>query len=174
MGTIDIVLLILFIPGITRGFYRGVVLQLVSLLAVVVGCIVASRFANGLSELALHQFTEVDPKLMYVICFALLFLLSAIVMSVLGRLFTKLIHFASLGWLNRVLGAVFSIFISAFVLGLLISLFEGLNSSWQIADPETFKDLRVWPFLRDFACGILPTLKAFIHDYVVPASLTVY
>ena len=170
MGTIDIVLLVLFIPGVVRGISKGIVLQVVSLLAIVVGAVVASRFAQDVADVALLQFSGVDGKLMYVICFALLFLACAVVMGLVGRLITKLIKRATLGWVNRLLGAVFSIFITAFVLGLLISVFEGLNASWNIVAPETFADLKIWPALRDLAAGILPQLKTFITDYMAPAA----
>lgn len=170
MGTIDIVLLALFIPGIIMGFAKGVISQIVSLISIVVGAVVASRFAQDVADVALLQFTGVDGKLMYVICFTLLFLTCVLVMAIVGKLITKLFKIATLGWINRLLGAVFSIVITAFLLGLLISVFEGLNSSWEIADPEQFADLKIWPALRDFAAGILPQLKIFISDYVAPAT----
>ena len=170
MGTIDIVLLALFIPGLIQGVAKGIVTQIVSLISIVVGAVVASRFAQDVADVALLQFSGVDGKLMYVICFALIFLACVIVMAIVGRLITKLIKIATLGWINRLLGALFSLFITAFVLGLLISVFEGLNANWHIADPESFADLKVWPALRDFSAGILPQLKLFISDYVAPAA----
>lgn len=170
MGTIDIVLLALFIPGIIQGFVKGIITQIVSLISIAAGAVVASRFAQDVADVALLQFTGVDGKLMYIICFVLLFLACVIVMAIFGKLITKLIKIATLGWINKLLGALFSLFITAFVLGLLISVFEGLNASWHIVDPESFADLKIWPALRDFSSGILPQLKLFISDYVAPAA----
>ena len=91
-------------------------------------------------------------------------------MALVGHLVTKLFKVATLGWLNRLLGALFAIFTTALLLGLLISVFEGLNASWNIVDPEKLVDLKVWPVLRDFASGILPQLKVFVGQYLNPET----
>ena len=170
MGTIDIVLLALFIPGLILGFAKGIIMQVVSLVSLIVGAVVASRFAQEVADVALLQFSGVDGKVMYVICFALLFLACVLVMMLVGKLITRLFKAATLGWINRLLGALFSLFITAFALGFLISVFEGLNESWNIVDPEQFADLKVWPALRDFSGWILPQLKLFISDQMAPAA----
>ncbi|MCR5327166.1 MAG: CvpA family protein [Bacteroidales bacterium] len=169
MATIDIILLALFIPGFILGLVKGLVTQVVSLVSVVVGVIVAGRFAPDLTEIAMLQFgTQEGPT--HVVCFILIFLVCALVMALVGRLITKLFKIATLGWLNRLLGAVFALFTTAILLGLLISVFEGLNASWNIVDPEKYADLRVWPLLRDFASGILPQLKVFVGQYLNPET----
>ena len=87
-------------------------------------------------------------------------------MALVGHLITKLIKVATLGWLNRLLGGLFAIFTTALLLGLLISVFEGLNANWNIVAPEKFEDLKVYPILRDFAAGLVPQLKVFIDQFI--------
>ena len=165
MATIDIILLALFIPGIIVGFAKGIITQIVSLLAVVVGAVLASRFSPQLTEVAMLQFGTEEP-VTHVVCFIVIFLVSALLMALIGHLITKLIKVATLGWLNRLLGALFAIFTTALLIGLLISVFEGLNANWNIVPPETFEDLKVYPILRDFAAGIVPQLKVFIDQFI--------
>lgn len=169
MATIDIILLALFIPGLILGLVKGLVTQVVSLVSVIVGVIVAGRFAPDLTEVAMTQFgTQETPT--HIVCFIVIFLFCALLMALVGRLITKLFKIATLGWLNRLLGAVFGIFTTALLLGLLISVFEGLNSSWNLMDTEKIAELRVWPILRDFASGILPQLKVFVGQYLNPET----
>lgn len=165
MSTVDIILLALFLPGIILGLAKGVVTQIVSLLAVGVGIFLAGRFSPQLTDIAMLQFGTSEQST-HVICFILIFLVTALVMALVGKLITKLFKVATLGWFNRLLGMLFAIFTTALVLGLLISLFEGLNASWGIVDPEKLSDLKVYPFLRDFSSGIVPQLKVFIDQFV--------
>ncbi|MBR5043552.1 MAG: CvpA family protein [Bacteroidales bacterium] len=165
MATFDIILLALFIPGIILGLAKGIITQIVSLLAVVVGAILASRYSPDLTQIAMLQFGTEEP-VTHVVCFIVIFLASALIVALIGHLITKLIKVATLGWLNRLLGGLFAIFTTALVIGLLISVFEGLNANWNIVDPEKFADLKVYPILRDFAAGIVPQLKVFIDQLV--------
>ncbi len=167
MAILDIVLLALFIPAIIGGVYKGLVTQVVSLSSVVVGLLVASRFAPDLTKIAMMQFDS-EEKVTYIICFILIFLVCALVMALVGALVTKLFKVATLGWLNRLLGGLFSIFTTALVLGLLISAFEGLNASWQFVNPEKLAGMKVYPMLRDFAAGLFPQVKALFAQYVTP------
>lgn len=171
MATFDIILLAIFLPGIILGIAKGLVTQVVSLVSVVIGAILASRFAPNLTEVAMLQF-DTQEKTTYVVCFILIFLVSVLAMSLVGHLVTKLFKIATLGWLNRLLGAVFAVFTTALVLGLLLSVFEGLNASWGIVAPERIGDLKVWHILTDFSSAIFPQLKLFVGQYITPDTTT--
>ncbi|MBO4671136.1 MAG: CvpA family protein [Bacteroidales bacterium] len=169
MATLDIILLALFIPGVILGLTKGLVAQVVSLISVVAGVILAGRYSPDLTEVAMLQFgTEAGPT--HVVCFILIFLVCVLVFALIGILITKLFKIATLGWLNRLLGMAFGIFTTAIVLGMLISVFEGLNANWNIVEAEKLADLKVWPVLRDFASGILPQLKVFVGQYLNPET----
>jgi membrane protein required for colicin V production len=169
MPVFDIVLLALFIPAIIHGVVKGLITQVVSLASVIVGAIVAGRFAPDLTQVAMLQFSS-DEKVTYIVCFILIFLVCALIMALVGHLITKLFKLATLGWLNRTLGGLFAIFTTALVLGLLITAFEGLNETWAIVNPEKLEDLKVYPLLRNFATGILPQLKIFLSQYFTPSE----
>ncbi|MBR3075044.1 MAG: CvpA family protein, partial [Bacteroidales bacterium] len=123
MAVFDIILLALFIPAIIHGIVKGLITQVVSLASVIVGALVAGRFAPDLTQVAMLQFDS-EERVTYIICFILIFLFCALVMALVGHLITKLFKLATLGWLNRLLGGIFAIFTTALVLGLLISAFE--------------------------------------------------
>lgn len=165
MEVLDIILLVLFIPGIILGLAKGLIMQVVSLLSVFVGAFVAGRFAPDLTQIAMLQFDS-GERVTYILCFIVIFLAVALVMALVGKLITKIFKIATLGWLNRLLGAVFSIFTTALVLGLLISAFEGLNASWEIVDPAKMENCRVYPLLRDMASAILPQIRIFFEQWI--------
>ena len=151
MEVLDIILLALFIPGIIIGLVKGLIMQVVSLLSVIMGAIVAGRFAPDLTQVAMLQFGS-GERATYIICFILIFLAVALVMAIVGKLITKLFKIA--------------IFTTALILGLLISAFEGLNASWEMVDPARLEGCKVYPALRDFASAILPQLKVFFEQWI--------
>ena len=165
MQVLDLILLVLFIPGIIRGAVKGLVTQIVSLVSVFVGAIVAGRFAPDLTQIAMLQFGS-EERVTYILCFIVIFLACALVMALVGYIITKLFKAATLGWLNRLLGAVFAIFTTALVLGLLISAFEGLNESWNLVEPEKLEGYKVYPMLKEFSSAILPQLKLFFSQWM--------
>ena len=165
MQVLDIILLVLFIPGIIYGLVKGLIIQIVSLLSVAVGAIVAARFAPDLTQIAMLQFGS-EERVTYILCFVVIFLAVALVMALVAHLITKLFKAATLGWLNRLLGALFSIFTTALLLGLLISAFEGLNSSWELVPPEQLEGLKVYPRLKDLATAVLPQLRIFFEQWI--------
>ncbi|MBO4566032.1 MAG: CvpA family protein [Bacteroidales bacterium] len=165
MQVLDIILLVLFIPGIIHGLVKGLITQVVSLLSVFVGAIVAGRFAPELTQIAMLQFGS-EERVTYILCFIVIFLAVALVMALIAHIITKLFKAATLGWLNRLLGALFSIFTTALLLGLLISAFEGLNASWEIVPPEQLEGYKVYPRLRDLATAVLPQLRIFFEQWI--------
>ena len=83
MATIDIILLALFVPGIIIGIAKGIITQIVSLLSVIVGAILASRFSPDLTQVAMLQFGTEEP-VTHVVCFIAIFLISALVMALIS------------------------------------------------------------------------------------------
>lgn len=166
MGTVDIALLAAFVPAIIWGLMKGLVTQVVSLVSIFISAIMAGRFSQPLADLLQQQMQVAEPRFLYLLAFILVFLTCAIVLSLIGRAVTKLVKIATLGWANRLLGAAFAVFSTAFLLGILISVFEGLNAALGIVDAENLEKLKVYPQFRDFASGIIPQLKVFIGQYI--------
>ena len=64
--------------------------------------------------------------------------------------------------MNRLLGLVFGVLKVALILGLVILLFETLNSSLHIVKPEATADAVVYNALKNAANAIFPILKSFV------------
>ena len=61
MGTLDIILLICFIPAIVRGIQKGFVEQLVAIVSILLGAWLAFKFSTPLSTWA-AGFITLEPK----------------------------------------------------------------------------------------------------------------
>ena len=90
-----------------KGFYNGLINEIASFLGLFIGAIVSYTFSDNLSEI-LNSYFEIDPKVLNILSFILLFIITSLCFTIAGKSLTKLIKFISLGTINRLLGGLFS------------------------------------------------------------------
>ena len=159
MNILDIVLLLLFIPGIIRGLSKGLVEQAVSLVGVILSAWIAWKYYSTVGQLIASVF-KASETVMNIVSFVLILIVALVALILLAKLLTKVVEMATLGWLNRVLGLVLSIFVTALILGLLATVFDALNDRFQfVTESKTLADSVLYPALQDFADLVFPFLK---------------
>ena len=168
MGTLDIILLICFIPAIVRGIQKGFVEQLVAIVSILLGAWLAFKFSTPLSTWA-AGFITLEPKVLQVLSFIIIVVLAVLILNLLGKLITSTLKVASLSWINRLLGLVFALLKAALVIGLLIYLFDSLNDKWSLINPDTLNESVVYSTLRTGAENVFPYLKEFVTGTAAPA-----
>ena len=161
MAILDIVILLCFIPAIVSGISKGFVKQVIDFVAILLAAWAAFRFSTMLSEW-LGTYVTLDPTVLKVICFVLIAIVVALILNLIGVLITKALQKLSLGFFNRLLGLVFGVLKVGLIIGLVILLFETLNSSLHLVKPEATENAVVYNALKDVANAIFPILKSFI------------
>ena len=106
MSYIDIILLLPIVYGLVRGLMRGEVKEVSAIVSVVLGIIVARLFANDMT-MFLHRYLSWDLSVLQVVSYGLLFLLVTLALNLTAVALSKLLQVISMGWLNRLLGALF-------------------------------------------------------------------
>ena len=170
MAILDIILLLCFIPAIVSGISKGFVKQVSDLVAILLAAWAAFHFSAPLAAWLGTHFT-LDAAVLRVISFVLIALIATVLLSLVSTLVTKALSVLSLGFFNRILGLVFSILKVALMLGLLILLFETLNSSLHLVPAEHLENAVVYRALRDGANAIFPILKTFVTGGADPATV---
>ena len=161
MAILDIILLLCFIPAIVTGISKGFIKQVVDLVAILAAAWAAFHFSTMMADW-LSQYLTLDASILKVVSFVLVAIVVAVLLHLVGALLTKTLKALSLGFLNRLLGLVFGVLKVALILGLVILLFETLNSSLHIVKPEATADAVVYNALKDAANAIFPILKSFV------------
>lgn len=162
MTTLDIILLICFIPAVWQGLAKGLVNQIIGIAALFLAAWLANKFSAPVTETLTRQFAEAQPQVLKIIAFALIFLVTLLAAGLIGKLITKILKFATLGWLNRVLGLLFGVIKTTLILGLLICLFDSLNGKLELVKPGTLSDSSVYIYLKDFGAKFFPFLKTLV------------
>lgn len=120
MEQLDWLFLIIIGIGFLVGVFKGFINQIVSIVFVIVGIVVAKAFAPSLAAMFDDNYSNVA----YGASFAVIFLAVLILGVLLGKLIKMIVHSADLGWLNRLAGGFLGGFKYLIVIGLVINLME--------------------------------------------------
>ena len=158
MNTLDIFILILFVPGIVRGLSKGFVEQTLSLLGIILSVYMAYHY-HGSVYTWLSAHFEISQTVLHIVGFAIVLAGVLIVILLLANLITAVVEKASLGWLNRSLGVVLSIIVTALVLSVIILLFNMVNVKFGLVKSPILQDSLLYGALKDFGNFAFPYLK---------------
>ena len=147
MNTLDIVLLLLFIPGIIRGISKGFLEQAIALVGIVFSIWAASKFLGPVSEV-LQKYITIPEAVLKVVAFLVILVVVSLVVLILAKLLTKVIEMALLGWLM--------------VLGVIIILFDTVNTQFGLVKSDILTTSVVYNLLKDFGYFIFPFLKQLV------------
>lgn len=162
MNTLDIVILVLFVPGIIRGITKGFMEQAVTLAGIVISVYVAYHFSSYACTF-IQQYVTVSETVLHILGFAATLVAALIAVILLAKLFTKAVEMASLGWLNKALGFLFSILATALVLSLLVIVFDTLNVKFGLVKSNILQDSVLYGHLKDFGNFVFPYMKQLLH-----------
>ena len=161
MNTLDIVILLLFVPGIIRGLTKGFLEQGISLAGIVLAIWLAFHFSHQASQF-LQQYITVPEKVLPALGFVSILVGVIILVILLAKLTTKIVEMATLGWLNKALGLVFALGVTALVLGLLAVVFENLNLRFGLVKSPILQESVLYGYLKDLGSVVFPYLKQWL------------
>jgi membrane protein required for colicin V production len=121
MGLVDILIWAVLLAFAAKGFSRGLVREVCSLLGLVAGGWAAVRYSSRLAEAA-RPIIHLPHHVAVALYFVLLFLLIGLLFFLVGHLLTAVFKIMLLGGVNRVGGVLFGLLEGAFILCLVLSL----------------------------------------------------
>ncbi|MCI1640777.1 MAG: CvpA family protein [Bacteroidales bacterium] len=161
MNILDVILIICFIPPVIKGFAKGFISQAAGLLALVIGVWLSFKFTNLICDW-LSLYIHASKTILYIIAFVLILGIVYMGFLLLGRLLRAGIKIILLGWLDKLLGLLFAAFKVSLVLGLLIILFNTLNTKFNLVNADILNNSLLYNPLKNFAYTIFPYLKLFL------------
>lgn len=107
MNFLDIILICIVALFLLRGFFRGLVQEVLSLIAVILAVVLASNFDHLLHpHLALYIDSEMTVG---VLSYTLIFVGTLIAVWAVAKLIRTMLEITLLGWVDRTAGAVFGL-----------------------------------------------------------------
>jgi membrane protein required for colicin V production len=153
MNWLDIVILCLLVIGLIKGLYDGVIKQVVSLVALIVGIYLCSGVAQWLCGY-LIQLEWFPQGAVVVTGYFLGFLLIVGVIMLAGRIVNRIINATPLSIFNHLIGGLIGLVLMVVFISVLLNLVETVDHQSAILPQEIKVESRYYFMIKD----IIPTL----------------
>jgi membrane protein required for colicin V production len=170
MNIWDIIILLLFIPGIVRGLSKGFLEQGLSLAGIVLAVWMAFHFSGKACQL-LQQHITVPDAVLRILGFVVVLVIVLIGVLLLAKLATKVVEMATLGWLNKALGLFFALATTALVLALLAILLDTLNLRFGLVKSPSLQESVLYGYLKDLGYFVFPYLKQWLTPTAAASAI---
>jgi membrane protein required for colicin V production len=158
MNIIDIILAIPLLWALYRGFRKGLVYMVASLVALVLGILGAMKFHAATGNVIDNWF-EIKPEHVNILGFAITFLLIVVLVHLAAFFVDKVIKAVALNFINRLAGMVVGVLISAFVVSVVLQPIDAANRNNPFLSQETIEGSLLYRPMTRFAPMVFPYLK---------------
>ncbi len=123
MNYLDIIIALPLLWAVFKGFTKGFIIALASLVALIAGVYGAIHFSEIPAEY-LDLWFSPNPVYLPLISFAITFLIIVGIVYFIAFILDRIIQVTGLGIINRLAGVAFNLLKMAFILSVIISLFN--------------------------------------------------
>jgi membrane protein required for colicin V production len=158
MNYLDIIICIPVAWGLYKGFTKGLILEVASLFSLLGAVWVALNFSDFIARFIRDKLGWTN-QYVPVISFVVLFIGVLAGVYLLAKLVERSIDAASLGPVNRVLGALFGAFKFALILSVIFFMIDAVEKSYPMISPEKKTKSLLYKPVSSIAPMVIPGLK---------------
>ena len=158
MNILDIVFLVPLAWFAYKGFQKGFIIELCSLVALVLGIYFAINFSNYAADLLINNF-DIGEKYLSITAFVLTFIVVIMGVFFVGKILEKFIDILMLGFLNQIAGAAFGILKAAFLMSIIIWIINSFDFTNSIIKSEQKTSSIFYESIEMLAPTIIPMLN---------------
>ncbi len=140
---LDIIFAVLIVFAVLKGYQRGLIIGLFSLIAVIIGLAAAMKLSVVIADY-LGKAVNISDKWMPVVSFAVVFLLVILLIRLGAKLIEKTVEMAMMGWLNKIGGIILFAAIYITVFSVLVFYAEQLK----LLKPDTIDKSVTYSFIQ--------------------------
>ena len=170
MNLLDIILGIILIFSFFQGTKKGLFVTLASLIGLVLGIIGAIYFSDYAANYINEWFSWKEQTTSFV-AMAVTFIAIVIIVNWAGKFLTKIADFAFLGIFNKLLGGVFNMIISAFIVSVIFMFFNEWNATEYVISEEKKNNSYLFEPIANLAPLVLPNLVEEIENIDIPKDI---
>jgi membrane protein required for colicin V production len=157
MNYIDIIILIALALGMIGGFINGLVKEVASLAALILGIWGAIRFSS-FTAAKLYDYFDMTGKYVGIISFVLTFIIIVIIIHFIGILVDKLVNAVALGFVNRLLGIAFGLFKSVLIMSVILVVLNAIDARRPFLPKERIEQSMLYNPISDIAPALFPII----------------
>ncbi len=147
---LDIILLVLLILAVIKGYQRGLIVGVFSLISIIVGLATAIKLSTVVAEY-IGRAVKISDTWLPVISFALVFIIVVLLIRLGANLLQKTAEIALLGWVNRLGGML--LYIAIYIIAYSVILFY--VEQVKLIQPETIQNSVSYTFIQPWGPRVI-------------------
>lgn len=157
---IDFTFAALMILAIIKGYQKGFILAIFSIIAFIIGLAAALKLSTAVADY-LKDSISVSAKWLPFIAFAIVFFLVVLLVRLGGKLIEKTFQAVMLGWLNRIAG----ILLYAALYLIILSIFIFYAQKLQILQPAAIESSQTYHFIQPWGPKVMDNFGRLIPPF---------
>ena len=146
MNYLDIIIaIILFLFG-WKGLRKGLIIEVVTLLAFGVGIYGAMHFSD-FTAAHLQDFMEIKPQYLNTVAFVLTFIILVVLVNLIGRLISKWVKSMNLGFFDKLGGFLFGILKGVLLCSVLLMVLNNFQLLG-VVKPKVKEESKLYPYIE--------------------------
>tara|TARA_Y100000385_G_scaffold276208_1_gene321675 strand:- start:56 stop:598 length:543 start_codon:yes stop_codon:yes gene_type:complete len=158
MNYLDIVLAIPLLWGLYKGISKGIVKELATLIALIAGIYGAVHFADNIHPYLKEQFS-IETSFLPIVSFAITFIVIVLTIKLIGFILDKIVKAVALSVVSRLLGGVFGILKTGFILSSLLLIVNTFDYYLKLIPLEQKKQSVLYQPISNMVPSIMPNVK---------------
>lgn len=158
MNILDIVLIVPTIWFAYKGFRRGLISELFSIAALIVGILACMFFSEAVAGILKATF-DWEGHWVGLVSFAVTFIAVVVSIKLLSKVFSKIAEAVALGMVNRLLGLLFGVLKAFLILSALLLVANNANQYYPFLKAETINGSLLYGPVSSVIYILLPLLS---------------
>jgi membrane protein required for colicin V production len=154
---IDVLFVLLIVIGAIRGFFKGLIVAVFSLLAYVIGLAAAMKFSHLAAE-KLQPLIPISPRWLPFIAFLLVLTIVVLLVRWMAILLQKLVEGLMFGWVNRLGGMLFYCVLYITIYSILLFYLVKMH----LIAEDTWRQSLTYPYISGMAPKIIGWLGLLV------------
>jgi membrane protein required for colicin V production len=157
MNWLDAIIVVVLILSLVSGFINGLVKEVASLTALIIGIWGAIKFSS-FTAAKLYDYFDMTGHWVGVVAFLVTFGLIVVIIHFIGIMADKLVNAASLGFINRILGIVFGLIKAVLIMSVFFVVLNAIDVRRPFLPKKTIEESRFYNPISDIAPAIFPII----------------
>ena len=157
MNWIDLIIVVILILSMVMGFINGLVKEVASLGALILGIWGAIKFSNFTAG-KLYDYFDMTGQYVGIIAFLVTFGIIVVIIHFIGILADKIVHAVALSFVNRLLGIAFGLFKSVLIMSVFFLVLNAIDSRKPFLPKETIEGSKFYNPIADIAPILFPII----------------
>lgn len=158
MNFVDIIIVVPLVYAAWRGFKKGLIIEVFTLLALLVGIYAGIHFSDWTSA-RIEEYFDFDANYLPVIAFTVTFLAVGAMVFFAGKMLEQMVKVVNLSPINKIMGVVFGMLKMVYTLSILIILLETYDERGDFIPEETKENSLLYTPVKLTASATIPAIE---------------